>query len=70
MHWVKDTKPHLVGYTRTPAINWLTPWKARALLQKHGFKQVYDRWNLRGENEGGRMYDWPNGSFGPETLKA
>lgn len=56
MNWVKDAKPHLVGYTRTPAINWFTPKKARALLEKHGFNRVYDRWDLRGDNEGGREY--------------
>lgn len=38
MNWAKDHKPHLVGYTKTPAINWFTPWKARAMLRKHGFK--------------------------------
>jgi ubiquinone/menaquinone biosynthesis C-methylase UbiE len=56
MNWVKDAKPHLVGYTRTPAINWFTPSKAHTLLQRHGFRQVYDRWDLRRENEGGRVY--------------
>jgi ubiquinone/menaquinone biosynthesis C-methylase UbiE len=56
MNWVKDYKPHLVGHTRTPAINWFTPWKARALLRKHGFRQVYDRWDLRRDNEGGTAY--------------
>jgi ubiquinone/menaquinone biosynthesis C-methylase UbiE len=56
MNWAKDAKPHLVGYTNTPAINWFTSSKARTLLQKHGFQRVYDRWDLRGENEGGRVY--------------
>ena len=56
INWVKDARPHLVGYTRTPAINWFTPWKARNLLRRHGFKAVYDRWDLRGENEGGRVH--------------
>ena len=56
MYWVKDAKPHLVGYTRTPAINWFMPSRARSLLRRHGFRQVYDRWDLRGVNEGGRVY--------------
>jgi len=56
MNWVKDNKPQLVGNTRTPAINWFTTSKACALLQKHGFRRVYDRWDLRGENEAGRLY--------------
>ncbi|MDH3215318.1 MAG: class I SAM-dependent methyltransferase [Candidatus Krumholzibacteria bacterium] len=56
MDWAKEARPHLVGHAKTPAINWFTPWKARSLLKKHGFKQVYDRWDLRGEDEGGKGY--------------
>ncbi len=56
MDWAKEAKSQLVGHTKTPAINWFTPWKARALLQKHGFNQVCDRWDLRGEDEGGKRY--------------
>jgi ubiquinone/menaquinone biosynthesis C-methylase UbiE len=56
MYWAKEAKPHLIGYTKTPAINWFTPWKAREMLSRHGFHQVYDRWDLRGENEGSRLY--------------
>lgn len=56
MNWVKDAKPHLVGYTQNPAINWFSPSKALQLLYRNGFKQVYDRWDLRGENEGGGVY--------------
>jgi ubiquinone/menaquinone biosynthesis C-methylase UbiE len=56
MNWAKEAKPHLVGYTKTPAVHWFTPSKARRLLQKHGFKKIYDRWDLRGENEGGSAY--------------
>jgi 2-polyprenyl-6-hydroxyphenyl methylase/3-demethylubiquinone-9 3-methyltransferase len=56
MKWAKDAKPELVGHTKTPAMHWFTPWKARRLLQLCGFRQVYDRWDLRGEKEGGRIY--------------
>ena len=56
MDWAKDAKPQLVGYTRTPAMNWFTPRKARALLRKQGFRGVYDRWDLRGDDEGGKQY--------------
>ena len=55
MYWAKETKPHLIGYTQTPAIHWFTPGKARTLLQKHGFKEIKDRWDLRGKNESGRI---------------
>jgi SAM-dependent methyltransferase len=53
MTWARDAMPHLVNYTKTPAINWFTPAKAHSLLTKHGFRQIYDRWDLRGEDEGG-----------------
>ncbi len=56
MNWAKDAMPHLVNYTKTPAINWFTPAKARGLLTKHGFKRIYDRWDLRREDEGGERY--------------
>jgi ubiquinone/menaquinone biosynthesis C-methylase UbiE len=56
MNWAKDARPHLVGFTRTPAVNWFTPGKARAVLKKHGFKKVYDRWDLRGDDEIGARY--------------
>lgn len=56
MNWVKDAKPHLVGHTRTPAIHWFTPRKARRLLREAGFSKVYDRWDIRGEDEGGNLY--------------
>lgn len=54
MYWARDHRPHLVGYTSTPAINWFTPGKARRLLKRHGFARVYDRWDVRGGAEGGR----------------
>jgi len=57
MYWAKEAKPHLIGYTETPAIHWFTPRKTRILLQRHGFKTMYDRWDLRGEAEGGRGYN-------------
>ena len=55
MNWAKDAKPHLVGHTLTPAIHWFTPGKARTLLQRHGFKKIYDRWDIRGQNESGTL---------------
>ena len=27
MYWAKEAKPHLIGYTETPAIHWFTPRK-------------------------------------------
>lgn len=56
MDWAKNNRPHLIGYTQTPAIHWFTPSKARKLLKEQGFQQVFDRWDLRLEDEGGRLY--------------
>jgi len=47
MNWAKVHKPHLVNYTDTPAIHWFTPAKAYRLLRQVGFREVYDRWDLR-----------------------
>lgn len=54
MYWARDHHPHLVNYTATPAINWFTPSKARRLLLANGFSEVWDRWSLRQDSEGGR----------------
>lgn len=46
MAWAADKKPHLVGHTSAPAINWFSPWKARRMLRQAGFGRIYDRWDL------------------------
>jgi 2-polyprenyl-6-hydroxyphenyl methylase/3-demethylubiquinone-9 3-methyltransferase len=51
MYWARDNKPELIGHTQWPAINWFTPWKAKALLHEAGFEGVVDRWQLRGATE-------------------
>ncbi len=56
MEWVRVNKPHLIGYSNTPAINWLSPWGARRMLREAGFSRVYDRWDLRLSSEGGPKY--------------
>ena len=56
MRWARDHRPELVQYSKTPAINWFTPGRARALLGKVGFRAVYDRWDLRLAEEGGAGY--------------
>jgi ubiquinone/menaquinone biosynthesis C-methylase UbiE len=56
MRWARDKRPALVSFTKTPAINWFTPGRARTLLGKHGFRTVYDRWDLRRPDEGGAGY--------------
>jgi 2-polyprenyl-3-methyl-5-hydroxy-6-metoxy-1,4-benzoquinol methylase len=57
MDWSKKHKPHLIGHTDAPAINWFTPGKARRMLRRAGFRQVvYDRWDLRLPSEGGAKY--------------
>lgn len=46
MEWAKQNRPDLIGYTEHPAIHWFTPWKARRILRRHGFTNVYDRWDI------------------------
>jgi SAM-dependent methyltransferase len=46
MNWAKIKRPDLVGHTENPAIHWFTPWKARRILKDHGFRKVYDRWDV------------------------
>jgi len=46
MNWAKVNRPELVGYSENPAIHWFTPRKARRILKKHGFREVYDRWDV------------------------
>ncbi len=46
MNWAKVNKPELIGYTEHPAIHWFTPRKTRKILRKHGFKEIYDRWDV------------------------
>lgn len=56
MAWAKESWPELIGHTSVPAVNWFTPWSARALLRRHGFRRVYDRWDIRADVEGGALY--------------
>ena len=56
MDYAKDHKPHLIGGTNCPAINWFTPKKARRMLRQAGFSSIYDRWDLRLASEGGLRY--------------
>lgn len=46
MNWAICNKPSLVGYTETPAINWFSSWETRKKLEKLGFVEIYDRWDL------------------------
>jgi len=54
MAWAKDRRPHLIGHTETPAVNWLTPGRAKRMLHEAGFSGVRDQWQIRLPEEGGR----------------
>ena len=56
MLWARDSRPHLVNFTRSPAINWFSPAKTRRLLTRHGFREIHDRWDLRRNSAGGGIY--------------
>jgi SAM-dependent methyltransferase len=51
MGWALTHRPQLIGYTKTPAMYWWTPYNARKRLRKAGFRQIWDRWNLRSDEE-------------------
>ena len=56
MEWAKNNRSDLIGHSDTPAIHWFTPRKARRILERHGFEEIYDRWDVRGLDEGGGLY--------------
>jgi len=56
MYWAQEHRPELIGHTGAPAIHWFTPPKAYRMLRGVGFGKIYDRWDLRGADEGGRAY--------------
>lgn len=51
MLWARDNRPELIGYTDTPALTWMTPWKAGRTLKQAGFTEIWDRWQLRHPSE-------------------
>jgi ubiquinone/menaquinone biosynthesis C-methylase UbiE len=56
MRWTLEHRPHWVGGTQKPALHWFTDARAATLLRRHGFDQVYDRWDIRREDEGDRWH--------------
>lgn len=54
MKWASAKKPELIGFTDAPAINWFSPNKARRLLSRAGFTEVYGTWSVVKEEEVGR----------------
>jgi ubiquinone/menaquinone biosynthesis C-methylase UbiE len=46
MLWAMNNRPRLVGMSKSPALNWFTPGKARRLLTEAGFVRIHDRWDL------------------------
>lgn len=53
MAWAVKNKPHLVGGTTAPAINWFTTRSARRELRRAGFGTTWDRWELLEDDTGG-----------------
>lgn len=47
MSWAVHHQPSLIGYTQHPAINWWTPFNTKKRLERAGFMNVRDRWDLR-----------------------
>jgi len=58
MEWAKNNRPALIGHSDKPAIHWFTSRKARRILNQYGFDEIYDRWDVRSPDEGGKIYRW------------
>jgi len=56
MDWAKRKRPALVGYTSFPAVHWFTDQKAARYLSAAGFGTIWDRWDLRQEEQAGKLY--------------
>lgn len=55
MCWAAHQRPDLVGHTETPALHWWTPSRARRLLRGAGFDEVWDRWDICGQED---LHGW------------
>lgn len=55
MCWAVRNRPDLIGHTLTPAVNWFSDRWVHRELAAVGFTKIYDRWDLRGQCEGGRI---------------
>jgi SAM-dependent methyltransferase len=51
MDWAVRERPELVGGTTAPAVHWFTPRGTRAALAAAGFGPVFDRWQLKRDDE-------------------
>ena len=51
MTWAVNHWPELVEHTKTPAMHWWTPSNARKRLVLAGFGEIWDRWDLRAQDE-------------------
>jgi ubiquinone/menaquinone biosynthesis C-methylase UbiE len=51
MRWAARERPWLVGYTEMPAMHWYTPARVRRYAERAGFREIYDRWELKREEE-------------------
>jgi SAM-dependent methyltransferase len=51
MAWAVEKRPHLVGYTKMPAIHWFSPRTTPKMLAAAGFRKSVDIWNLVDDSE-------------------
>jgi SAM-dependent methyltransferase len=47
MQWCVENWPTAIRHTKTPALWWWTPGRARIWLRNAHFDQLWDRWDLR-----------------------
>jgi len=53
MRWAMRRRPAWIGWTDTPAMHWFTSGQTRTMLRRAGFSRIYDRWDLRSQDEAG-----------------
>jgi SAM-dependent methyltransferase len=51
MRWASEKRPWLVGHTEMPAYHWYTPWGVRKQASRTGFRSIWDRWELKRDEE-------------------
>lgn len=47
MRWAAESHPWLVHGTSAPAYHWFRPKMVEALLRRHGFCRIVERWEMR-----------------------
>jgi SAM-dependent methyltransferase len=64
MNWAVEHRPNLIGHTQAPAIHWFNDNRAQQHFRAVGFGKVWDRWDVRNPNQGGKLH-----ALGIQTIR-